>query len=63
MFATTDHPFHIQTIAFFASLVPIVALFVLLFVEALVWQRRRKTVALAAPIHGVTAGGGTVKSR
>jgi hypothetical protein len=45
MFAGTDHPFHIQTIAFFAALAPIVALFVLLIMASLARQRRRKSTS------------------
>jgi hypothetical protein len=41
MFAATEHPFHIQTIAFFSALLPIAALFALMFAESLVRRHRR----------------------
>lgn len=36
MFAATDHPFHIQAIALFAALLPVVALFALMLAASLV---------------------------
>jgi hypothetical protein len=50
MFAAADHPFHIQTIAFYAALAPVAALFALLFVASLVRHRRctRKAPAIDA---------------
>lgn len=41
MYASTEHPFHIQSIALFVSLVPIVALLTLLFVASFVQHQRR----------------------
>jgi hypothetical protein len=48
MFAATDHPFHIQTVAFFTALLPIIALFVLLAAATLSQRYRRSSRAASA---------------
>lgn len=59
MFAATGHPFHIQTIAFLVALVPIIALFALMFAESAVRRHRRTNAVRRVDTEKVKAADGT----